>query len=193
MHTVIYIHGFKSSAQALKATLTKQYIAQHRPDLNFVSINLPHRTKEAYAILAPMVQHELDLGNKVSLIGSSMGGFLAMCLSAHFAVKATLINPCVAPWDLIPSLLGEHINPYTHVSFTVTMQDAEEARQMYDDCSFDLSKLAVYLQRGDEVLPYQRALDLLHNAAVLHVEDGGCHTFDGYANQLPAIIAFLEN
>ncbi|MGN1392627.1 MAG: YqiA/YcfP family alpha/beta fold hydrolase [Succinivibrionaceae bacterium] len=192
-HVVIYVHGFLSSARALKATQTKEYIISYEPDLHYDSIDLPNTPKEAFAELDLLIKSYIRKDFKVSLIGSSMGGFLSMYMSAKYNIKAVLINPCVYPWDLMGSYVDKnHINPYTQIEFTITHQDIENVKKIAADYSINPKLLALFVQRGDEVLSYENSCSLLHDAALVHIEDGGNHRFEGFDSYLPEIIKFLR-
>lgn len=190
---VIYVHGFKSSARAQKSVLTKEYIQNFEPDVVFDAHDLPDHPKTAFDEMSKMVKEYIDKGYRVSLIGSSMGGFCSIYLSAKFNIKAVLINPCVYPWNLIPKLLGKQSNPFTGAEFEVTMDQAEDTKKIASMYNINPRLLAMYLQRGDEVLPYQDSASLLHDAAIVHIEDGGSHRYDGFEKHLPEMMNFLLN
>ena len=46
---VLYVHGFKSSSRAVKATQTKDYIHDYEVDLSFDAMDLPNTPAEAFA------------------------------------------------------------------------------------------------------------------------------------------------
>lgn len=52
MSTLIYIHGFNSSPQSHKAGLLRQWLAQHRPDVDFITPDLNVFPKQAIQLLA---------------------------------------------------------------------------------------------------------------------------------------------
>jgi predicted esterase YcpF (UPF0227 family) len=192
MHTIFYIHGFLSSKNAIKAQETKLYLEKFRTDINFTSIDLPGNPKAGYELAQEYLKSLLTTSDRVSLIGSSLGGFFSMCLASKYNLKAALINPCVNPWDLIPKLLGEQINPYTKERLIITNAAIQEVKDIYAQIELKEENLALYLQRNDEVLNYEHAYKLLANAALVHVENGGTHRFENYEAVLPEIISFLE-
>ncbi len=190
---VLYVHGFKSSARAMKAELTKQYIRDYEDDLSFDAMDLPDTPAESFADMCGMIEKYRSKGFEVLLIGSSMGGFLSMHLAAKYGLRAVLINPCVYPWKFLGKVLGRNINPYTGEEFEITDEHMYAARKIAESYRPDPANLAVYLQRGDEVLDYVDAAVLLGRSALVHIEDGGSHRFDNYEFCLPEIIRFLRN
>lgn len=190
---VLYVHGFKSSSRAVKATQTKDYIHDYEVDLSFDAMDLPNTPAEAFADMCSFVEKYLNQGVKVCLIGSSMGGFLSMYLSAKYNLKAVLINPCVYPWNFLEQVKGKQINVYTGDEFEITEKHVEDAKKIAESYELNTKNLALFLQRGDELLDYVDASVLLGRSALVHIEDGGCHQFDHYEFYLPEIIRFLIN
>ena len=66
MPTLIYIHGFNSSPQSHKAGLLREWLAQHRPDIQFIAPDLNIFPEQVAALLANLVQQYPDAG----LLGS---------------------------------------------------------------------------------------------------------------------------
>ncbi len=190
---VLYVHGFKSSARAAKASMTRDYIRDYEVDLSFDAMDLANTPAEAFSDMCGLVEKYLNKGVRVCLIGSSMGGFLSMYLSAKYNLKAVLINPCVYPWNYLETVKGRQINVYTGDEFEVNDQHVADAKKIAESYEINPQNLAVYLQRGDEVLDYVDASVLLGRSALVHIEDGGCHQFDHYEFCLPEIIRFLRS
>ncbi|MEI8649580.1 YqiA/YcfP family alpha/beta fold hydrolase [Paraglaciecola sp. Hal342] len=77
---VIYLHGFLSSPQSVKAQQTKAFVEEYYPDLTFYIPQLDNHPKPAAKALDELIaQHpNADFG----FIGSSMGAiFQATCLN----------------------------------------------------------------------------------------------------------------
>src|SRR5574344_886726 len=104
----------------------------------------------------------------------------------------TIGKVVVNPWDIIPNIQGSLTNPYTNHKFNVSSSCAYEIKKIFDGLSINQSLLALYVQRGDEVLNYKIACGLLSDAALIHIEDGGSHTFANYSVCLPEIFRFLQ-
>jgi uncharacterized protein len=111
---LVYLHGFRSSSQGVKATELRRYLAAlppaTRPSL-YVP-DLPHRPAAAIAMVAARIEREIPLA-AVTFIGSSLGGYYATWLAEHYGSHAVLINPAVRPYDDLRPFLGPQRNPYT--------------------------------------------------------------------------------
>ena len=186
MPTLIYIHGFNSSPQSHKAGLLREWLAQHRPDIQFIAPDLNIFPEQVAALLANLVQQYPDAG----LLGSSLGGFYATWLNQHYGNKAVLINPAVKAYDLLTELLGEQKNYHTGTGYILTVDHVQQLLALEVDALHTRERLWVLLQTQDETLDYRLALAKYPHSARL-VEEGGSHAFDTFEQHIPAIVYFL--
>ena len=185
---VIYLHGFLSSPQSVKAQQTKAFVTEHYPELIFYIPQLDNHPKPAAKMLDELVARHphADFG----FIGSSMGGYFSSYLLERYGGKAVLINPAVQPYNLLADYMGEHINPYTQHRFFL------DESHTCDLTSFDTPILSnpqnywVLLQTADETLDYRQAQQK-YVGAKLTIEQGGDHSFQGYERFLADIFQFL--
>lgn len=190
---VIYLHGFLSSPQSVKAQQTAAFVKRHYPATNLHIPQLSGDIKAAVntieVIIASLPQQPLKF------IGSSMGGFLSTYFVEKYAhkngAKAVLVNPAVTPHDLMQDYVGEHINPYSQERFYVTLASIEMMHRLNVLKPKYLHNYKVLLQTGDETLDYTVA-QAKYQGANLTVEQGGNHSFIGFEAHLPAIFAFLR-
>ncbi|TPV55090.1 esterase YqiA [Aestuariibacter sp. GS-14] len=191
MSAILYLHGFLSSPLSVKAQQTRAYLAEHHPDIEFICPELSNHPAElSKQLLSLITANPVLTDNGLKVIGSSMGGYLATWLMAHFNGKAALINPAVKPFELLEGYLGAHINPYTQKQFTLSKSDIEHIRRLYVPHITNPANFKVLLQTGDETLDYRLAVQHYQGAEVV-VEEGGDHSFVDYEQHLPAIAAFL--
>ncbi|MDO6839979.1 YqiA/YcfP family alpha/beta fold hydrolase [Paraglaciecola chathamensis] len=185
---VIYLHGFLSSPQSVKAQQTKAFVEEHYPDLTFYIPQLDNHPKPAAKALDELIAQHPNA--YFGFIGSSMGGYFSSYLLERYGGKAVLINPAVQPYNLLADYLGEHVNPYTKQKFSL---DESHTRDL---TSFDTKSLAspqnywVLLQTADETLDYRQA-EKKYMGAKLTIEEGGDHSFQGYERFLKDIFQFL--
>ncbi len=190
MPALLYIHGFLSSPQSFKAQVTQRWLARHRPDIQFYCPELSSHPEQAAEMLDRTA--EPLQSQPLYLIGSSLGGFWASWLIERGrASKAVLINPAVAPQQLVEGLIGQALeNYYNGERYCLQYNDAE----FLTKCDLPIAKKKAYwlmVQQGDETLDYRQAVKKYHACKQL-VEQGGSHTFENYDQWLPQIIQFLS-
>ena len=103
MHPLlIYIHGFLSSPQSIKAQQTRQYIERLQLPIELLIPQLSNYPMAAYQQLRAMVEtaRAEEPARQIALIGSSLGGFMATALADAYGLKALVINPAVKPYEI---------------------------------------------------------------------------------------------
>jgi predicted esterase YcpF (UPF0227 family) len=190
MNNVLFIHGFNSSPLSAKAQLTKNYLAQHFPDVKFYCPQVATTPKVA---IAQLEQYFIDNNSPIdtwALIGSSLGGYFSTYLSEVYGVKAVLINPAIKPYELLTDYIGEQVNPYTQERYQVESNYLNDLIAL-EQSTVSKEKFMLMVQTGDEVLNYQQAIDKFQGSKVI-VQQGGDHSFVDYQNMLPQIVEFLQ-
>lgn len=188
MKELIYIHGFNSSPQSLKARETAAWALAQHPELRLQLPALPHDPALALARLQACIA---TCQSAPALIGSSMGGFYATILAEQYGLRAVLINPAVHPHRLLRQYLGENENYHTGERYTLTeahvaILAAQEPAHLERP-----ENLWVLLQSGDETLDYRQAQQY-YAACPIDLQEGGSHSYEAYADRLPEIYAFLS-
>ncbi|TMP38705.1 YqiA/YcfP family alpha/beta fold hydrolase [Pseudoalteromonas rubra] len=182
---LIYIHGFNSSEQSFKAQQLGQWLAQQSIDCTYLTPRLHYDPAIA------MLQLEQLIDKDTALIGSSLGGFYATYLSQHHGVRAVVVNPAVRPFELLHDYLGPQYNPYQQQHYTLTHQHVETLRQLYVESLHSPENILLLQQSGDEVLPYQQAVNYF-SASPSRIEFGGDHSFIGFERYFDTLVRFLE-
>jgi predicted esterase YcpF (UPF0227 family) len=182
---VIYIHGFNSSEKSFKAQQFGQWISIHYPDIEYVSPRLHFDPRVAIIQLAQLIdQHTV-------LLGSSLGGFYATYLSQLHNIKAVVINPAVKPFELLADYLGPQYNPYQDMHYELTLEHVAALKSFYVETLSQPSNVLLLQQMGDEVLPFQQAVDYFKQSAQ-HVEFAGDHSFVGFERYFDTVAKFLK-
>ncbi|KJG37454.1 esterase [Photobacterium angustum] len=187
---LIYLHGFNSSPQSLKAQQMAQYCADHRPDIKVVMPQLPSYPEEAQVYLEQLILRFKD-EYKIGLVGSSLGGYLCTWLSERFALPAVLINPAVKPYELLVDYLGPQQNPYSGENYVLVPQHMAQLQQLDVATINAPQRFWVLLQEGDEVLDYRQSM-MKYAESKLTIEPNGDHSFVNFERFPASIIQFLE-
>lgn len=192
---IIYLHGFLSGSQALKATQLKDYLLG-REGYTFTAPDFPDTPAEAEKALIEFftkVKGECDkAGGQIGVFGSSMGGFFATLFSHRFDYKAVLINPCVHPQDYFKALTGPQYNPFNDHHFVLKPEMLDDLKRMDSEIVLEPERFAIFLQQGDEVLDYHRA-QAFYQGAQIEVQPGGCHAFENLPAIIERALAFLRS
>jgi len=186
----IYVHGFNSSPQSMKARVFSAYMQQQGLAEDVLVPELSHWPAQAMLQLREIV--EANQQRQIILLGSSLGGFYSTWLTEHYAhVRAVLINPSVRPFELLPQYLGKNVNLYSGEEYELTNEHLEQLLGL--NCAVIERPEAFLLltQTADETLDYQEAVEKFA-ASPQFVQPGGSHGFEQFENLIPAILAFAE-
>lgn len=146
---------------------------------------LHHHPRQAIAQLEAAIT---ELGAPL-LVGSSLGGYYATHLAERHGLKALLINPAVAPHRLFDGYLGTQRNLYTDELWELTLDHVQALAELEVAAPTDASRYQVWLQTADETLDYRQA-EHYYRACQLRIQAGGDHSFQGFTERLPALLAF---
>ncbi|MPS32754.1 MULTISPECIES: esterase YqiA [unclassified Salinivibrio] len=186
---LLYLHGFNSSPQSLKARQMQDYCAQHRPDIEVLVPQLPSHSEPTVQLLNELITRFSET-HQLGLVGSSLGGFLATWLSERYQLPAVLVNPAVRPYELLQDYVGEQVNPYTQERYTLEAADINALREIDVPVLSHPEQFWLLQQEGDEVLDYRQAVAKF-SASQQTVEPGGDHSFVGFERYCGDILQFL--
>lgn len=173
----IYIHGFGSSGQGGKASLFREYYQSINAP--FIAPSLSYIPDLAISTLEELINSYLQIGTKVTLIGSSLGGYYALYLAEKYQLKAILINPAVASSKTLKKAIdmgGTAKNYYDNSTFT-WQESYIEMLKKFQTPSINSKNYFLLLQKGDDVLDYKEALNKLPQAKTI-LEENGTHSFE---------------
>jgi uncharacterized protein len=191
--TIVYLHGFRSSPQSIKAQLFARQIAAlpagERP--RFVVPSLSHDPREAVASVAAWIEREVGgaAATTLTLVGSSLGGFYATHLAERLAARAVLINPTIRPWEDLASSAGVQHNLHTGETFEVTAAHLAALRALMVPRITRSERYFLLVRTGDEVLDWRDAV-AFYGGARQYVLGGGDHGWADFAGEIPAVLRF---
>ncbi|MCF7201119.1 YqiA/YcfP family alpha/beta fold hydrolase [Pseudomonas oligotrophica] len=182
---VLYIHGLNSSPRSQKASQLAAAMQRLGLGQQLRVPALHHHPRQA---IVQLEQAIAELGRPL-LVGSSLGGYYATHLAERHGLKALLINPAVLPHRLFDGYLGPQTNLYSGEVWELTHDHVAALAELETAPPADPARYQVWLQTGDETLDYRRAADFYKGCA-LRIQAGGDHGFQGFAERLPALLAF---
>jgi len=186
---VVYLHGFRSSPQSVKATRLAEIFRQHYPHVHWWCPPLPPSPGAAAELIQTTTAHWPSAS--MAIVGSSLGGFYAAWLAHQKDCKAIVINPAVDPARDLAKYIGEHTawhDPKQRFYFAPDYVD--ELRDLYVDGFQHPEKVFALIAKGDEVLDWREMSQRYARSQQLVLEgsDHGVHDFELY---IPTLLQFL--
>lgn len=189
---LLYLHGFRSSPASVKARQVAAAVealpAKRRPRLHVPMLNAGPANDMA-DVVAWIQSNVASPQLQLTIIGSSLGGFYATHLAERFGARAVLVNPAIRPYEDLLPYAGPQTNLYTGDTFIVTQAHFAELRRLRVGRITRPERYWLMVQTGDEVLDFSAAIDF-YGGAFQYVQGGGDHAFQGFAQQIPAILRF---
>lgn len=199
---LLYLHGFTSGPQSVKARALGARMAERGLAADFVCPQLSASPVEAILQAEQIIEYARKLGAdetvtntatnvlkhpNILLVGSSLGGFYATVLAEKHNLNAVLINPAVIGDLSMEGFIGTHQWLYTGEPFEFTAQHIAELRAMDLPRVTNPQRFWLMLEEGDETLDYRQAV-AYYTGAKQTVLTGGDHTFTRWADYLDAVI-----
>lgn len=203
---IFYLHGFTSGPQSVKARALGERMAARGLAADFVCPQLPASPAAAIALAEQLIEQHREQkreqhrkvgagdtpcsgGNhaKITLVGSSLGGFYATVLAEKFNLNAVLVNPAVINQLPMDDFIGTHRWLYTGEPFEFTAQHIAELRALELPRLSQPDRFWLMLEEGDETLDYQLAV-AYYAGARQTVLPGGDHSFTRWNDYLDEII-----
>ena len=182
--SILYIHGLNSSPASTKASQLLK-VAEHCGITQQLRVPaLHHHPRQAMIQLQAAVA---ELGRPL-LVGSSLGGYYATHLARQHGLSAVLINPAVRPHRLFGGKELEQTNHYSGETWLLTHDHVAALRELEVDEPHDAARYRVWLQTADETLDYRQA-EAFYQGCTLDIQDGGDHSYQGFAQRIPEILA----
>ncbi|MEY3611483.1 MAG: hypothetical protein RJB14_1205 [Pseudomonadota bacterium] len=129
---------------------------------------------------------------QMAVMGSSLGGFYAACLSAQLGVPAVLINPAVQPSRDLAHYIGEHPvwqDPSQRLFFEPAY--VQELQELESQPLPTQPATLALIAKGDEVLDWREML-ARHQAGQVCLIEGSDHALSDFEDHLPQILEFLQ-
>ena len=186
---LLYLHGFRSSPQSVKARLMAERVRREHPGLTWWCPQLPPSPQAAAALLMRGI---VDWPRaSMAVIGSSLGGFYATWVAEQTLCKAVLLNPAVDPARDLANHIGEQSNWHDpQERFFFRPEYVQELRALTLSGLTQPDRYLAVIAKGDELLDW-REMQARYVGAQLELLEGGDHGLTDFAQHLPVIMTFL--
>ena len=185
---IVYLHGFNSSPQSIKARQFGQYLQDRGLGDQWFCPALPPNGDEAIAIIERAIADRPP--GSLTFVGSSLGGFYATWLAEKYDARAVLINPAITPHLGLRDYLGEQSNIYTGERYQLTEANLQAWERLFVP-AITPSRYLLLVETGDELLDYREAVRRYSGARQVVVE-GGDHSLQSFLRHIPAILEFAR-
>jgi len=185
---LLYLHGFRSSPQSMKAMKVATWMQAHRPDVQWWCPQLPPSPKEAIAMLERGIASWPK--DSMGVIGSSLGGFYASVVAERTGCPAVLINPAVEPARDLAKYIGEITAWHSDDTFFFREEFVDELRSLRPAAITRPERYFAFIAKGDEVLDW-REMHARYAHCRMRLLEGGDHALSDFDDHWPAMASFL--
>lgn len=185
---ILYIHGFGGSGLGTKAQQTRQFAA--RDGIPCVAPSLSHIPELAIDTLVQTCESLRD--HPLLIIGSSLGGFYARYLGKRFNTPTVLLNPALHAKELLADYTGMLYSYYDDTPWLWQESHVQQLKQFEVPAGKLQSESLVYVETGDEVIPYEETIGYLgpESTSKVITITGGNHSFVSYEDIWSDIVTF---
>jgi predicted esterase YcpF (UPF0227 family) len=187
---LLYLHGFRSSPQSVKARRLHAWLRQHRPDVHWWCPQLPPSPREALALMRAGTA--AWPAGTAAVLGSSLGGFYATVMAEATGWPAVLMNPAVDPARDLAGYIGELSAFHTpEERFYFRAEYIDELRAMTPASITRPERYLAIIAKGDELLDW-REMTARYPGVRLRLLEGSDHALSDFDDHLPHILRFLQ-
>lgn len=187
---LLYLHGFRSSPQSMKARKVAARVAQQHPQVHWWCPQLPPSPQAAMAqVMAGIADWPRA---HMAVIGSSLGGFYATWVAHQTGCPAVLLNPAVNPARDLTRYIGEQTswhNPQDRFFFEPRFVD--ELRALDAGPLTHPERMLAVIAQGDEVLDWQE-MHARYATTHLKVLPGSDHALSDFDEHIDEVLGFLN-
>lgn len=187
---LLYLHGFRSSPQSVKARKMAALVQQQHPSVTWWCPQLPASPRQAMEeVLAGVSAWPRE---RMAIVGSSLGGFYAAWLAQQRGCPAVLLNPAVYPARDLARYIGEHPawhDPSQNIFFDAAY--VQELAELEALAPSPAPRTLAVIAKGDEVLDWREML-ARHAAGQVRLIEGSDHALSDFDDHLPEILDFLR-
>ena len=203
MTSILYLHGFRSAPASFKAQVLARAMADRGSSAAWHCPQLPASPREAIELALSIARDILsadasaepsshdkgaaDTTDRLTIIGSSLGGYYATWLAETLGCRAILLNPAVHAAQALATQVGEHKQFHSDQPFIFLPEYVQELQTLWVPALTRLDRYFLIAATGDEVLDW-RDMAARYAGARQHIVDGGDHGLSDFDPLLPLIL-----
>lgn len=184
---IIYLHGFRSSPLSKKAQQVRAWLDQRGRLDEFLCPQLPASPRAAARIIEAAAR--LEDPQRLSLIGSSLGGYYATWLAERIGCRAALLNPAIAPYDDLRAHLGVQPVFFCEQNIEMKAEYLDELRALDTPAITRPERYFLVAATGDEVIDWRTML-AKYTGCRRRVIQGSDHQLGDFAAYLDEVLEF---
>lgn len=184
---ILYLHGFRSSPQSFKTSLLAQRMAALGRADEYVCPQLPPSPREAIT-LALDIAEKSDPA-KLTLIGSSLGGYYATWLAERLGCRAVMLNPAVHAARDLASQVGVKTQYHSNEPFEFKAAYIDELQELAVSQITRPERYFLIAATGDELLDWREMVAQFAGARQ-RIIDGSDHGISDFADYADEVLAF---
>ncbi len=186
---LLYLHGFRSSPQSMKAQKVGARVRAQHPSVTWWCPQLPPSPREAMALIERGIAdwpHE-----RMAVIGSSLGGFYATWVAERRGCRAVLLNPAIDPARDLAAHIGEQSAWHSpEERFLFRPEYIDQLRALETGPLRQPERYFAIIAKGDEVLDW-REMSARYPGARIRLLEGSDHALSDFDQHIDAVFEFL--
>jgi len=186
---IIYLHGFRSSPLSKKAQMIAAAMAARGRLDDYLCPQLPASPRAAAQLIEATAQ--LEDPQRLTLIGSSLGGYYATWLAERTGCRAVLLNPAIKPYEDLRTYLGTQPVYFSEQTIDVKPEYMDELRALDTPVITRSERYLLIAATGDEVIDW-RTMVVRYAGCRQRIIQGSDHQLSDFAAYLDEVLAFCD-
>jgi len=191
---ILYLHGFRSSPVSFKARLMAQELARRglAGPRDWQCPQLPASPRQALDLSLQLARDLLqgaDHPRRLTIVGSSLGGYYATWLAERLQCKAVLLNPAVEAARDLATQVGQHHMYHSDTPFEFRAEYVDELATARVAAITQPDRYFLVAATGDEVLDW-REMQVRYAGCRQRIVQGSDHGLSDFERWLPEVLDF---
>jgi len=187
---LLYLHGFRSSPDSIKARLVRARVARDFPRVTLACPALPVSPRAAMEEVDDLIASWPRA--HMAVVGSSLGGYYATWIAERTGCRAVVLNPAVQAARDLATQVGTHPawhDPGQTIDFLAT--HVQELRNYAVPAITRPERYYALIAHGDEVLDW-REMSAHYAGTAGRLLPGSDHAITEFPEYLDEVLAFLD-